>query len=236
MSPDQLCSSQWFFSLPGVLALLSIGYLFSRVSSPFASKQDRREQDHNVNEFDGVERELGVIARSGGIGRFLWKVARVLGCAALVGLTVPSVLDALTTESTALERCTAESLLMSNVSLSELESCHTQTLNPRPGPSSFPFCLLPHQIGVGQVVTAPSFSSLNWHSTLIAMCGHLQPSRRSRWMPRKVGCSGRRLLLCSSRLWSFPYAFPASTGQWIPRYRVSCPLHCEMRHQLTWAI
>ena len=120
MSPNQLCSSQSFFSIPAVLSLLSIGYLISRVSAHFASKQDRQDQEQNENAFDGVEKEGGVIARSGGIGRFVWKVTRVLGCAVLVGLSVPSVLKALTNEGTSFQQYTAKFLLLSNVSFEKI--------------------------------------------------------------------------------------------------------------------
>ncbi|RXW21499.1 hypothetical protein EST38_g4368 [Candolleomyces aberdarensis] len=103
-----------FFSIPTVFALLSVGYLISRVSSHFASNQGRQDQERNDDAFDGVDKEGGVIAKNEGIGRLLWKVARLLGCAALVGLSVPSVLKALTNEGTGFEHYTAKFLLLSN--------------------------------------------------------------------------------------------------------------------------
>ncbi|RXW20112.1 hypothetical protein EST38_g5743 [Candolleomyces aberdarensis] len=86
--------SRCFFSIPTVLALLSVGYLISRVSSHFASKRVRQSQEPNDDAFDGVEKERG--------------------CAALVGLSVPPVLKALTNDGTGLEQNTAKFLLLSN--------------------------------------------------------------------------------------------------------------------------
>ncbi|KAJ2923003.1 hypothetical protein H1R20_g14092, partial [Candolleomyces eurysporus] len=110
----QTLDSQCFFLIPAALALLSVGYLISRVSSHFPSKQEGQDQEQDQDGSNGVEKEQGVIAGSGGVERFLWKVARVLGCTALVGLSVPSVLKALTNEGTAFEQYTSKFLLLSN--------------------------------------------------------------------------------------------------------------------------
>ena len=100
-----------------MLALFSIGYLISRVSAHFASKQDRQDQEQNGNALDGVEKERSVIAQNGGIGRFLWKVTRLLSCAVLVGLSVRSVL---VKEGPVFDPFTDESLLLSNVSFEKI--------------------------------------------------------------------------------------------------------------------
>lgn len=80
-----------YLVIPFIISLLSAGALLARVTKHYASKSRQQNEEEDV---DAVEtRPKGIVAKNGGVVVFLFMLARIFGSAALVGLSVPVVLD-----------------------------------------------------------------------------------------------------------------------------------------------